>query len=99
LRAFSFPLSALPVLVASAAVRPIAQWRWDILVASVLGAVLLHAAGMVGVAGLLCLFSIVPAYRLVRQVYGSGRIPDMDARTARCATLFLLALWLGVTIA
>lgn len=59
----------------------------------------LVAAGMVGVAGLLCLFSIVPAYRLVRQVYGSGRIPDMDARTARCATLFLLTLWLGVTIA
>jgi 1,4-dihydroxy-2-naphthoate octaprenyltransferase len=62
----------------------------------------LVAAGMVGVAGLLCLLSIVPAYRLVRQVYGSGRIPDipdMDARTAQCATLFLLTLCLGVTIA
>jgi len=45
LRAFSFPVSVLPVLVATAAVYPYWQWRWDILLASVLGAVLLHAAG------------------------------------------------------
>jgi len=45
LRAFSFPVSVLPVLVATAAVYPYSQWRWDILLASVLGAVLLHAAG------------------------------------------------------
>jgi len=44
-RAFSFPLSALPVLVATAAAAPPAQWRWDLLAAAVLGAVLFHAAG------------------------------------------------------
>ena len=45
LRAFSFPVSVLPVLVATALVRPPAQWHWDILIASMLGAALLHAAG------------------------------------------------------
>lgn len=45
LRAFSFPVSALPVLVATAAAVPVAQWQWDVLVASVVGVVLLHAAG------------------------------------------------------
>jgi len=45
LRAFSFPVSVLPVLVATAAVYPYSQWHWDILVASVVGVVLLHAAG------------------------------------------------------
>jgi len=47
LRTFSFPVSALPVLVATAAVRPVARWRWDILLLSVLGAMLLHGAGNV----------------------------------------------------
>ena len=45
LRAFSFPVSVLPVLVVTALVRPPAQWHWDILIASMLGAALLHAAG------------------------------------------------------
>ena len=45
LRAFSFPVSVLPVLVATAIVRPPGQWHWDILIASMLGAALLHAAG------------------------------------------------------
>jgi len=45
LRAFSFPLSLLPVLVATAAaVRP-AHWRWDILIVSALAVMLLHGAG------------------------------------------------------
>lgn len=45
LRAFSFPVSVLPVLVATALVSPPAQWHWDILIASMLGVALLHAAG------------------------------------------------------
>jgi len=45
LRAFSFPVSVLPVVVAAAAVLPYGQWRWGVLVASVFGAMLLHALG------------------------------------------------------
>ncbi|NIA06613.1 MAG: hypothetical protein GWP14_03090 [Actinobacteria bacterium] len=45
LRAFSFPVSVLPVLIATALVRPLNQWDWGVLMASVLGVVLLHAAG------------------------------------------------------
>jgi 1,4-dihydroxy-2-naphthoate octaprenyltransferase len=45
LRAFSFPISVLPVVVATAAVRPITEWDWRILVGSVVGVALLHAAG------------------------------------------------------
>lgn len=45
LRAFSFPVSILPVFVAVAAVRSPGQWQWDILILSGLGAALLHAGG------------------------------------------------------
>ena len=45
LRAFSFPVSVLPVLVATAIVRSPGNWDWGILIASMLGVVLLHAAG------------------------------------------------------
>lgn len=45
LRAFSFPVSVLPVFVATAAVYPHSQWSWDVLAASVLGVMLLHAMG------------------------------------------------------
>jgi len=45
LRAFSFPVSVLPVLVAVAAVRSVAEWDWPVLVASVVGVLSLHAAG------------------------------------------------------
>ena len=45
LRAFSLPVSVGPVLVATAAAAPIAQWHWPALVACVLGVACLHAAG------------------------------------------------------
>lgn len=45
LRAFSFPLSALAVLTATAVALPVPQWRWDVLAASLVGAVALHAVG------------------------------------------------------
>ena len=45
MRAFSFPLSVLPVLVATAAVRPPAEWHYGILAASAFAVLLLHAAG------------------------------------------------------
>ena len=45
LRAFSLPVSVLPVLAATAAVRPCTQWRWDVLIASTLAVALLHCAG------------------------------------------------------
>ena len=45
LRAFSFPVSVLPVLVAAAVVQPLGQWQWPLLIASVAGVALLHAAG------------------------------------------------------
>ncbi len=43
LRAFSFPLTVLPVVIAAAAVRPLAEWDWGVLVASVVGVMLLNA--------------------------------------------------------
>ena len=45
LRAFSLPVSVLPVLVATAAVREPGQWDWPILIASMLAVALLHCAG------------------------------------------------------
>jgi len=45
MRLFSLPASVLPVLVATAAVLAPADWRWDVLVASVAGVALLHLAG------------------------------------------------------
>ena len=45
LRAFSFPLSVLPVLIAAAAVRRVAHWQWEVLAASVVGVICLHAVG------------------------------------------------------
>lgn len=44
-RAFSFPVSVLPVLLAVAAIRPVSEWRWGVLIGSAIGAGLLHAAG------------------------------------------------------
>ena len=45
LRAFSFPASVLPVVAATAAVRPVSQWDWPVLITAALGVMLLHAAG------------------------------------------------------
>ncbi len=45
LRAFSFPLTVLPVAIATAAVRPLTEWDWGVLVASALGVMLLNATG------------------------------------------------------
>ncbi len=45
LRAFSFPVSVLPVLIAVAAVRPVGQWRLGLLAAELLAVLLLHALG------------------------------------------------------
>ena len=45
LRAFSFPLSVLPVLVAAAAAAPLSEWRWGVLVGSMVAVALLHGAG------------------------------------------------------
>ncbi len=45
LRAFSFPLSVLPVVIAAAAVKPYGEWDLAVLGVSVLGVMLLHATG------------------------------------------------------
>ena len=45
LRTFSLPVSVLPVVLAVAVVRSVAQWHWGTLAASVFGVALLHAAG------------------------------------------------------
>lgn len=45
LRLFSLPVSVLPVLVVTAAVLPIGQWRWDVLIAAAIGAGCLHLTG------------------------------------------------------
>ena len=45
LRAFSLPVSVLPVFVAVAAAAPIGQWHWGVLIASAAGAGLLHLGG------------------------------------------------------
>jgi len=44
-RAFSFPCSLMPLLVASAAALPLGRWRWDVLAAGLLGVLGLAAAG------------------------------------------------------
>ncbi|MHC4481547.1 MAG: prenyltransferase, partial [Planctomycetota bacterium] len=58
----------------------------------------LVAAGQLGPGALLCVVSLVPGYRLVRRSRGAVRMPDVDARTARVATLFLLTLLVGLTL-
>ncbi len=58
----------------------------------------LVAAGMLCLTALLCLVALVPAWRLLHQAHGIARVPDIDARTARCAAIFLVTLWLGLTI-
>lgn len=45
LRAFSFPVSVLPVLIAAAAVRRPHEWDLPVLAASAIGVALLHGAG------------------------------------------------------
>ncbi|MHC4505389.1 MAG: prenyltransferase [Planctomycetota bacterium] len=45
LRAFSFPLSVLPVVIAAAAVKPFGEWDLAVLGVSVLGVMLLHGTG------------------------------------------------------
>lgn len=45
LRAYSFPLSVLPVFVVTAAVSRPSGWHWGVLLVSAAGVVLLHAAG------------------------------------------------------
>ena len=45
MRAFALPVSVLPVLVATAAVREPGEWHWGVLIASMLGAAFLHVAG------------------------------------------------------
>ncbi|NOY82817.1 MAG: prenyltransferase [Kiritimatiellaeota bacterium] len=45
LRAFSFPVSGLPVVIAVAAVRPVPQWRLGLLAAELAAVLLLHALG------------------------------------------------------
>ncbi len=45
LRAFSFPLSALPVWVGTAAVLPPSQWDWGALLVATVAVLMLHSAG------------------------------------------------------
>ena len=45
LRAFSLPVSMLPVPAAAAAILPWRQWDWAVLIAATLGAGLLHLTG------------------------------------------------------
>lgn len=45
MRMFSLPISVLPVVLATAAVRPPGHWDWYVLIASILGAALLNVAG------------------------------------------------------
>ncbi len=45
LRVFSFPLSALPVWIGTAAALPVSEWRWGVLGAFTAAVLLLHAAG------------------------------------------------------
>ena len=45
LRAFSLPVSVLPVVAATAAAVPVSKWNWPVLIAAALGAGLLHCAG------------------------------------------------------
>ena len=44
-RSFSFPLSILPVPLATAAALPVREWKLDLLFASMVGVMLFHAAG------------------------------------------------------
>jgi 1,4-dihydroxy-2-naphthoate octaprenyltransferase len=45
LRAFSLPMSVLPVVLATAAVLPADRWRWEVLILSAVAVAGLHLAG------------------------------------------------------
>ncbi len=45
LRAFSFPLSLLPVIAATASARPVTEWDWGVLAGSLALVMFSHAAG------------------------------------------------------
>lgn len=44
-RAFSFPLTAIPVALATVAVLKFSSWKIDVFILSIIGAVLLHSVG------------------------------------------------------
>ncbi len=54
--------------------------------------------GVLSVGSLASIIALVPAYFLARMVWAGKRVPDIDARTARYVTVFLLTLWLGMVI-
>lgn len=54
--------------------------------------------GVLSVGALVSLIALVPAYFLARTVWAGKRVPDIDARTARYATVLFLTLWLGMVI-
>lgn len=103
-RAFSFPLSVMPVFVAAAFVLPMSQWHWDILLASVFGVVLLHAAGNLlndyfdfrsGVDRKVAGDEERPGRLLVR---GELRPADVLAGAVACLVLAMPAIWYLATM-
>jgi 1,4-dihydroxy-2-naphthoate octaprenyltransferase len=55
----------------------------------------LAALKMVSPGSLACLISLVPAGLLLRKVLTTPRLPDIDARTAKYATVFIVTLIVG----
>ena len=66
-------------------------------VASPLAVICLVALRLSRPGPLLCAISLVSAFVLVRKVFDVNRIPNIDAQTARHATLFFLTLWIGLS--
>ena len=56
----------------------------------------LVALGLAPAGALLCSISLLPACLLVRRILKAKRVPDIDARTARHALVFMLALGVGM---
>lgn len=56
----------------------------------------LVAAGVAPAGALASLVSLSPACLLVRRILRAKRVPDIDARTARYALIFMMALGAGM---
>lgn len=56
------------------------------------------AAGMVPAGALACSVSLLPACLVLRRALVAHRVPDIDARTARFALVFMLALGAGMAV-
>jgi 1,4-dihydroxy-2-naphthoate octaprenyltransferase len=64
---------------------------------TVVGLVIFGNAGLKPGA-LACLISLLPVALLLKKFLSSPRLPDIDARVAQCAAIFMVTLLVGVMV-